>query len=224
MVWIIILIPTLLSFFVSSRFKSVVNKYSKIPNSSGLTGSAVAQAMLQEKGITGVTIVRGKGTLTDHYNPTTKTISLSPTVHDGRSVMSAAVAAHETGHAVQHAVAYSWLKVRSALVPPVSFASKVIPWILIAGIVTVQVFPYLLGFAVLLFALTTLFSFITLPVEYDASKRALAWLQTSNVTIGEEQGMAKTALDWAARTYVVAALASLATLLYYAMIFFGRRN
>lgn len=180
--------------------------------------------MLSQNGITDVKVQSVGGELTDHYNPLNKTINLSPAVYNGRSVMSAAVAAHETGHALQHAQAYAWLQMRSQLVPVVSISSKWMQWVLLAGILTIQIFPALLLIGIIMFGLTTLFSLITLPVEFDASRRALVWLQGTGITIGEQQEMAKDGLKWAAMTYVVAALASLATLAYYIMIFLGRRD
>jgi Zn-dependent membrane protease YugP len=212
----------LLSFLVQSRMKSKFAKYSKIPLSSGMTGKEIAEEMLRQNGIFDVRIGSVKGQLTDHYNPTNKTINLSPDVYHGHSVMAAAVAAHETGHALQHAKAYSWLQMRSALVPVVSISSQWVQWILLAGILLINTFPQLLLIGIVLFALTTLFSFITLPVEFDASNRALVWLDSSGITRFEQHDQAKDGLKWAAMTYVVAALGSLATLLYYVMIFMGR--
>ena len=214
----------LLSWLVQSQLQSKFKKYSKIPISGGWTGRDIAEMMLRQNGITGVRIGSVKGQLTDHYNPANKTINLSPDVFNGRSVMSAAIAAHETGHALQHAKSYSWLQMRSALVPIVSISSKWVQWVLLAGILLINVFPQLLFIGIVLFALTTLFSFITLPVEFDASRRALVWLDGSGVVNSEQHDMAKDSLKWAAMTYVVAALASLATLLYYLMIFMGRRD
>jgi Zn-dependent membrane protease YugP len=190
----------------------------------GQTGADIARIMLSQNGITDVKVQSVGGELTDHYNPLNKTINLSPAVYNGRSVMSAAVAAHETGHALQHAQAYAWLQMRSQLVPVVSISSKWMQWVLLAGILTIQIFPALLLIGIIMFGLTTLFSLITLPVEFDASRRALVWLQGTGITIGEQQEMAKDGLKWAAMTYVVAALASLATLAYYIMIFLGRRD
>jgi len=180
--------------------------------------------MLRDNGIYDVKIESVSGQLTDHYNPVNKTINLSQDVYNGRSVASAAVAAHEIGHAVQHAKAYAWLGFRSSLVPVVSFTSKYVQWILLIGILVVQRFPALLLFGIILFAFTTIFSFITLPVEINASKRALAWLSTSGITTFENHSKAEDALRWAAYTYVVAALGSLATLLYYLMIYLGARD
>lgn len=211
----------LLSFAVQSRMKSRFAKYSKVPLSNGMTGKEVSEAMLRQNGIYDVRIGSVKGQLTDHYNPSNKTINLSPEVYHGRSVMAAAVAAHETGHALQHAHAYSWLQMRSTLVPIVSISSRWVQWILLAGILLINTFPQLLLVGIIMFAATTLFSFITLPVEFDASRRALAWLDTSGIMRAEQHDQAKDGLKWAAMTYVVAALTSLATLLYYLMIFMG---
>ena len=189
-----------------------------------MTGRDVVEKMLRDNGISGVKIGTVEGQLTDHYNPANKTINLSKDVYYGNSIAAAAVAAHETGHALQHAKAYSMLKLRSALVPAVEFASHWVQWILLAGIILVNTFPGLLLAGIGLFAIMTLFSFITLPVEIDASHRALAWLRTSGITSQQTQGYAFDALKWAAYTYVIAALASLATLLYYIMIYMNRRN
>jgi len=214
----------LLSYVISSTLKSKFKKYSKIPLNYGMTGRDVAEKMLHDNGIFDVQIVSVKGSLTDHYNPTNKTVNLSQTVYNGQSIASAAVAAHECGHAIQHAHAYSFLTMRSKLVPVVSFASKWVQWVLLAGILMIHSFPQLLLIGIILFAMTTLFSFITLPVEIDASSRALAWLRNSGLTTYETQDKAKDALKWAAYTYVVAALSSLATLLYYVMIYIGGRR
>ena len=214
----------ILSWIVSITLKSKFSKYSKIPLDNGMSGREVAEKMLRDNGITGVTIGSIDGQLTDHYNPADKTINLSQEVYNGRSISSAAVAAHECGHAVQHAKAYAWLGLRSNLVPVVSFASKWVQWILLAGILMVRTFPALLLAGIILFALTTLFSFITLPVEIDASRRALAWLSNAGITSYQNHALAQDALKWAAYTYVIAALGSLATLLYYIMIFTGSRR
>lgn len=214
----------ILSWVVSATLKSKFSKYSKIPLDNGMTGKEVAEKMLHENGIYDVKIESVPGQLTDHYNPADKTVNLSPEVYSGRSISSAAVAAHECGHAVQHAKAYAWLGFRSRLVPAVSFASKWVQWILLAGILMIRTFPALLLAGIILFALTTLFSFITLPVEIDASRRALAWMSNSGLTSYQNQGMAQDALKWAAYTYVIAALGSLATLLYYISIFSGSRR
>lgn len=214
----------LLGWIVSSTLKTKFKAYSKIPLPSGMTGRDVAEKMLADHNITDVTIKSAQGELTDHYHPGHKTVNLSQGVYASNSVAAAAVAAHECGHAVQHARAYSFVKMRSALVPVVSFASKWVQWVLLAGIVLVESFPQLLLGGILLFATMTLFSFITLPVEIDASRRALAWLNTAGITSGQAHSKAKSALRWAAYTYVVAALSSLATLLYYIMIYMGRRD
>lgn len=223
-IWIIFGVFMLLSYVISSTLKSKFKKYSKIPLNYGMTGRDVAEKMLHDNGIFDVQIVSVKGSLTDHYNPTNKTVNLSQTVYNGQSIASAAVAAHECGHAIQHAHAYSFLTMRSKLVPVVSFASKWVQWVLLAGILMIHSFPQLLLIGIILFAMTTLFSFITLPVEIDASSRALAWLRNSGLTTYETQDKAKDALKWAAYTYVVAALSSLATLLYYVMIYIGGRR
>ena len=224
MIWVIFGFFMLLSYIISSVLKSKFKKYSKIPLSYGITGKDVAEKMLNESGIFDVKVVSVPGSLTDHYNPANKTVNLSPNVYHGQSVASAAVAAHECGHAVQHAKAYSFLTMRSKLVPVVSFASKYVQWVLLGGILLMQSFPQLLLIGIILFALTTLFSFVTLPVEIDASNRALVWLRNSGLTTYETQDKAKDALRWAAYTYVVAALSSLATLLYYVMIYMGGRR
>jgi Zn-dependent membrane protease YugP len=213
-----------LSLLIGQVLKSKFRKYSAIPVNLGLTGKDIALKMLRENGIYDVQVVSVEGQLSDHYNPQTKTVNLSPDVYSRSSIAAAAVAAHECGHAVQHAQAYSFLQLRSALVPVVSFASNWIQWVLLAGVLLVNTFPQLLLAGIVLFALTTIFSFITLPVEIDASRRAIAWLSNSGITTMETKEYAKDALKWAAYTYVVAALASLATLLYYISIFTGRRN
>jgi Zn-dependent membrane protease YugP len=223
-IWIIFIGFMILSWIVSMTLKSKFSKYSKIPLDNGMSGREVAEKMLRDNGITGVTIGSIEGQLSDHYNPADKTINLSQEVYNGRSISSSAVAAHECGHAVQHAKAYAWLGLRSNLVPVVSFASKWVQWILLAGILMVRTFPALLLAGIILFALTTLFSFITLPVEIDASRRALAWLSNAGITSYQNQAKAQDALKWAAYTYVIAALGSLATLLYYIMIFTGSRR
>jgi uncharacterized protein len=223
-IWIIFIGFMILSLVVSQVLKSKFNKYSKIPLDNGMSGREVAEKMLRDNGIYDVKIGSVEGQLTDHYNPADKTINLSQEVYSGRSISSAAVAAHETGHAVQHAKAYAWLGFRSSLVPAVSFASKWVQWILLAGILMVRTFPALLLVGIALFAMTTIFSFITLPVEIDASRRALAWLSNSGITSYQNHDKAQDALKWAAYTYVIAALGSLATLLYYIMIFTGSRR
>lgn len=215
---------SILSYVVQSNLNSKFKKYSKIPIASGLSGREVAEKMLRDNGINNVTVTCTQGYLTDHYNPANGTVNLSEAVYNSRSVAAAAVAAHECGHAVQHAVAYAPLTMRSALVPVVSFASNWVQWVLLAGIILIHSMPGILLAGVVLFALTTLFSFITLPVEIDASRRATAWLLRAGITSASEQPMAVSALKSAAYTYVVAALSSLATLAYYVMIFVGGRS
>lgn len=223
-IWILFGAFALLSYLISNRLESKFKKYSKIPMNYGMTGKDVAEKMLHDNDIYDVKVVSVQGTLTDHYNPANKTINLSEGVYYGNSVAAAAVAAHETGHAVQHATAYSWLQMRSSLVPIVSFASHWVQWVLLAGILLIGIFPKLLLIGICLFAMTTLFSIITLPVEVNASKRALVWLNTHNITSPNTQGYAEDALRWAAYTYFVAALTSLATLVYYIFIYLGRRD
>ena len=211
-----------ISMIVSGVLKSKFNSYASIAISSGLTGRQVAEKMLRENGIYDVKIVSAEGFLTDHYNPANKTINLSPDVYNGASIAAAAVAAHETGHAVQHATAYQMLALRSGLVPIVQFSSSILQWVLIGGIILIKVFPTLLLIGIILFALTTLFAVITLPVEFDASRRALAWLNRTNVVNQNEYPKAKDALKWAALTYVVAAVASIVTLVQYLLIYQNR--
>ncbi|WP_375443850.1 zinc metallopeptidase [uncultured Fibrella sp.] len=220
--YILMIILFLVGLFVQWRLKSKFTEYSQIALSSGLTGAEVAQKMLYENGVTDVRVLSVDGQLTDHYNPQDKTVNLSPDVYHGRSVMAAAVAAHECGHAVQHKVAYGPLQFRSAIVPFVSVSSRYMQWILLAGILMINSTLLPLQIGVALFAVTTLFTFITLPVEFDASKRALAWIESRGVVSPREYGIAKDGLKWAAMTYVVAALSSLATLLYYVSILNGR--
>lgn len=215
----------LASWYLGFKLKSKFKEYSQIPIAQNLSGKEVAERMLNENGINDVKVISVEGSLTDHYNPLKKTVNLSPDVYNGRNVAATAVAAHECGHAVQHANAYSFLQMRSALVPVVSFSSNWVQWILLAGVLMMQTFPYLLLFGIILFGLTTLFSFITLPVEIDASRRALVWLENSGLTSSMQHDKAKDALKWAAYTYVVAAVSSLAVLLYYISLFLGgRRN
>jgi Zn-dependent membrane protease YugP len=213
----------LFSWLVSRQLKNKFEKYSKLQLNNGMSGAEIAEKMLDDHGITDVTVISTPGRLTDHYNPADKTVNLSEAVYNQRNAAAAAVAAHECGHAVQHATAYSWLEFRSQLVPVVNIASNYVQWILIGGIFMMKSFPSLLLIGIVLFAATTLFSIITLPVEYDASNRALAWLENKNMLTHEEQAGAKDALKWAARTYVVAAIGSIATLLYYIMIYMNRR-
>ena len=224
MYWILFIGIALISYIVQQNLNSKFKKFSKVPLSSGMTGREVAEKMLQDHGIYNVTVTSTPGHLTDHYNPMNNTVNLSPEVYNGNSVAAAAVAAHECGHAVQHAVAYAPLQLRSALVPVVSFASNWVQWILLAGIIMVQTVPSILFIGIILFAMTTLFSFITLPVEIDASRRATAWLQRAGITSNYDHPMAVSALRSAAYTYVVAALSSLATLIYYVLIFTGNRD
>lgn len=225
-IYIIFGVIALASYAVSAMLQSRFKKYSKVMLSSGMTGKDVAEKMLRDNGITDVTVGSVQGSLTDHYNPANKTVNLSQDVYASPSVAAAAVAAHECGHAVQHATGYKWLTMRSKLVPLVSISSKFVSWILLAGIIVVQSFPQLLIAGICLFALTTLFSFITLPVEINASQRALAWINQKHIVDSQTEPMAKDALKWAALTYVVAALSSLATLVYYIMILLSsqRRN
>ena len=220
-IWIIFIGFMILSWIVSMILKSKFKKYSKIPVDNGMSGKDVAERMLRDNGIYDVRVESVQGHLTDHYNPENKTINLSQEVYNGRSISAAAVAAHETGHALQHANAYAWLNLRSKLVPAVSFSSKWVQWILLGGVLLVQQFPALLLAGIVLFAMTTFFSFVTLPVEINASHRALAWLSNAGITSFQNHDKAQDALKWAAYTYVVAALGSLATLLYYVMIFMG---
>jgi len=216
----------LISWLVQWNLKRKFEKYSKMALGNGMTGRDVAELMLRENGITDVKVISTSGMLTDHYNPANKTINLSEGVFATSNVAAAAVAAHETGHALQHAQAYSWLTMRSTLVPTVSFSSKWVQWIILGGILLINtglLGQTLLGVGILLFALTTLFSFITLPVEINASQRAIAWLSNSGITNSYNNEAAKDALKSAAYTYVVAALGALATLVYYIMIFLNRR-
>lgn len=214
----------ILSFIVQQNLQSKFKKFSKMYLSNGMTGSEIAQKMLHDNGIYDVRVISTPGYLTDHYDPTKKTVNLSDGVYNSSSIAAAAVAAHECGHAVQHAKAYAPLKLRSAIVPAVSFASNYMSWILLIGILTVESFPGILLAGIALFAMTTFFSFVTLPVEIDASRRALAWLSSAGITNVSNQGAANSALRSAAYTYVVAALSSLATLIYYIMIYLGRRE
>ncbi|WP_448701590.1 zinc metallopeptidase [Mucilaginibacter sp. AW1-3] len=226
--WFLMIAVAIVSFFVQARFRSKFKTYSEIGLLSGLSGQEVAEKMLKDNMIYDVQVVSVEGQLTDHYNPQTKTVNLSPGVYYSRSVAAAAIAAHECGHAVQHAKAYAWLNFRSFMVPVVNTASTLTTWTLMIGVLLL-IFtnnPFVLAIGVAALAVVTAFSFITLPVEFDASNRALAWLN-NNYTVmktAEEHEQAKDALWWAAMTYVVAALGSLATLLYYASFLFNRRN
>ena len=214
-IWLIMILIMAVSFIVQQMLQSRFSKYSQVGLPNGMTGAEVAQKMLHDHGIYDVQVVPTRGMLTDHFNPQTKTVALSEGVYASRSVAAAAVAAHECGHAVQHAMGYAPLRMRSALVPVVNFASNIVQWVLLAGVLLINVFPGLLWFGIILFATTTLFSFITLPVEINASSRAISWLTQTGITDGQTRPMAIDALKWAAYTYVVAALGSLATLLYY---------
>lgn len=222
--WILFIGVALVSWLVQMNLQNKFKKYSKIPTGNGMTGADVALKMLHDNGIYDVKVTHTPGQLTDHYNPADKTVNLSDGVYNSNSIMAAAVAAHECGHAVQHARAYAPLTMRSKLVPVVQFASSIMSWILLAGILMVNSFPQLLLAGIILFATTTLFSFITLPVEINASQRALGWLSSSGITNAYNHSQAEDALRSAAYTYVVAALGSLATLIYYVMIFLGRRE
>ena len=210
-----------LSMVIQSMLKSRFSKYSDVPVS--MTGAEVASRMLQAHGIRDVKIVSIPGKLSDHYDPTTKTVNLSEEVYYGKSVAAAAVAAHECGHVVQHATGYAWLQMRSALVPVVSFSNNIVSWVLLAGVVFNNIFPSLIWIGIALFALSTLFSFVTLPVEINASSRAVKWLENAGIVSYDTKDMAVDALRWAAYTYVIAAIGSLATLLYYISLA-NRRN
>ena len=212
------------SWLVGQQLRSRFAKYSKTPLSNGLSGREIAERMLHDHGIHDVKVVSVPGQLTDHYNPANETVNLSEAVHGHRNAAAAAVAAHECGHAVQHATAYQWLTMRSKLVPVVSVASNLVQWVLLGGIILINTFPQLLLFGIVLFAMTTLFSVITLPVEYDASNRALAWMKQRGIVTTGEYAMSADALKWAARTYLVAAIGSIGTLLYYVMMYTNRRD
>jgi Zn-dependent membrane protease YugP len=212
-----------ISWFVSNKLKTKFKEYSQTPLVNGMSGKEIAERMLRDNGITDVQVIATSGQLSDHYNPVKKTVNLSEVVYDSRNAAAAAVSAHECGHALQHAQGYAWLRMRSSLVPIVSFSSKIVQWVLLGGILLVNQFPGLLFFGILLFAATTLFSIITLPVEYDASNRALRWIKENDIVTSSEYAMSNDALKWAARTYLVAAIGSLATLLYYIGIYTRRR-
>jgi uncharacterized protein len=225
--YIIIGAIMLVSWLVSSQLKRKFEHYSKISLRNGMSGAEIAEKMLSDHGITDVQVISTPGQLTDHYNPTNKTVNLSEGVYNMRNASAAAVAAHECGHAVQHATAYEWLQMRSKLVPVVNIASSMSQWVIMGGLVLMAAtkFGYIVAVVgLLMYAFGTLFSFITLPVEYDASNRALAWLKNKNMLGPEEYAGAEDALKWAARTYVVAAVGSLVTLLYFAMRVFGSRD
>ncbi len=212
-----------LSFIIQQVLQSKFDKYSGVPSPHGLTGADVARLMLERNGISNVSVQSTAGKLTDHFNPQDMTINLSEAVYGSPSIAAIAVAAHETGHAIQHAKGYGPLKLRSALVPVVNFANKTVQWVLLAGVILIQFTPSLLYLGIVLFAMTTLFSFITLPVEINASQRAVAWLESAGIVDGNTKPMAADALKWAAFTYVIAAIGSLATLLYYISIANSRR-
>ena len=222
--WILFIGVAVVSYIVQASLQRKFAKYSKVPVAGDLTGAEVARRMLDENGITGVRITHVAGNLTDHYNPTDKTLNLSDSVYASSSVAAAAVAAHECGHAIQHAKGYAPLRLRSSLVPVVSFASRIMSIVLLAGMLLLRVFPGLMLFGIILFAFTTLFSIITLPVEIDASRRALSWLNKGGITDYGNHQMATSALRAAAYTYVVAALSSLATLVYYLMLYNSSRR
>lgn len=223
LIWIVFIALAVLSVIASRSVNAKVKRYSKIATQGNITGREVAEMMLADHNIRNVRVNMVQGTLTDHYNPTNRTLNLSPDVYNGTSVAAAAVAAHECGHAVQHAERYAWLGLRSALVPVVSFANRWIPWVLIGGLLLIKIFPDLLLIAILLFAITTLFSFVTLPVEINASRRALQWIEHRRITTPETHHYAASALRSAAYTYIIAALASLADLVYYVMIYMNRK-
>ena len=218
------IVMMLVGMLISWQLKSRFQKYAKTPLANGMSGAEIAQRMLHDHGIRDVRVVSVAGQLTDHYNPATKTVNLSEPVYNGRNAAAAAVAAHECGHAVQHATAYQWLTMRSKLVPVVQVSSSMMQWVILGGILMVNRFPQLLLAGIAMFAVTTLFSFITLPVEYDASKRALVWIKSNGIVTTSEYAMSEDALKWAARTYVVSAIGSLATLLHYISVYMGRRN
>ncbi|MBR4134130.1 MAG: zinc metallopeptidase [Bacteroidales bacterium] len=221
-IWFIVIAVMVLSFIIQQTLQSKFRKYSQIPTTGGLTGAEVARRMLEENGIRNVRITCVEGQLTDHFNPETMTVNLSESVYGQRSIAAAAVAAHECGHALQHAQGYAPLKMRTALVPVVSFANKTVQWIILLGVLLINITPSLLWLGIILFGATTLFSIVTLPVEVNASQRAVAWLKDSRIADSETAPMAADALKWAAYTYFIAAIGSLATLLYY--IGMARRN
>ena len=222
--WIIFIGIAVVSYIVQASLQSKFKKYSKMPLPGGMTGRDVALKMLHDNGIYDVQVTHTPGMLTDHYNPANKTVNLSEGVYSSCSVAAAAVAAHECGHAVQHARAYAPLKMRSALVPVVQFSSSIVTWVLLGGMLLINTFPQLMLAGIILFAMTTLFSIVTLPVEVNASRRALVWLSSAGITNFSNHRYAEDALRSAAYTYVVAALGSLATLIYYVLIFMGRRE
>jgi len=222
-IWVIVIAVMVLSFIIQWVLNSKFEKYSRVPSLRGLTGADVARLMLAQNGITDVKVESVAGKLTDHYNPQDKTVNLSENVYGCASIAACAVAAHETGHALQHAQGYAPVRLRSALVPVVTFANNTVQWVLLAGVLLINVFPTLLWVGIILFAMTTFFSLITLPVEINASQRAVRWMETAGVVDAETRPMAVDALKWAAYTYVVAALGSLATLFYYIALGNSRR-
>ena len=225
--WLLAGVLFIVGLAVSSRLKSKFKEYSEIPLYAGLSGKEVAEKMLRDNGIYDVQVISADGYLTDHYNPAEKTVNLSPDVYEGRSISSAAVAAHECGHAVQHATSYEMLNMRTALVPIVQVSTTLSQWVILAGL-GIMGFghgnQFILLIGIVLFSASTIFSLITLPVEYDASARALRWMESSGLTTRDEHGKAADALKWAARTYVVAAISSVATLLYYVLLFTNRNR
>lgn len=223
-IWVIMIIVMVLSYIIQLTLNSKFDKYSRVPGPHGLTGADVARLMLRQNGINDVTVQSVAGKLTDHFNPQDMTINLSEGVYNSTSVAACAVAAHETGHAIQHATGYAPLRLRSALVPVVTFANNTVQWVLLLGVIMINVFPSLLWIGIGLFAMTTLFSLVTLPVEINASQRAIAWLTGSGVVDDSTKPYAVDALKWAAYTYVIAAIGSLATLFYYIGIASSRRD
>ena len=215
MIWIIVIGVMVLSYIIQAMLQSRFNKYSQVPTSNGMTGADIARKMLRDNGITDVEVTSVRGTLTDHYNPQTKTVNLSEAVYGQRNIAAAAVAAHECGHVLQHAQGYGPLKLRTALVPVVNFSNKAVQWVLLAGVLLFAVTHSVLWLGVVLFGMSTLFSLVTLPVEINASRRAVAWLESAGITNYETKPMAQDSLKWAAYTYVIAAIGSLATLFYY---------
>lgn len=229
MIIVIVAVFAILGFVVSNRLKSKFKKYSQTPLQANLSGAEIAKLMLADNNIHDVQVVCVEGQLTDHYNPMNKTVNLSPDVYYGRNAAATAVAAHECGHAVQHATSYAWLNFRSAMVPVQNISGKILNVVLIASLLggfAFKILPYeYIGYIIVgSYSVMTLFTLVTLPVEFDASNRALAWVQSRNVVTRQEYDMSKDALKWAAMTYVVAALASLATLAYYIFVFFGNRD
>ena len=223
MIWIIVIGVMVLSYIIQAMLQSRFNKYSQVPTSNGMTGADIARKMLRDNGITDVEVTSVRGTLTDHYNPQTKTVNLSEAVYGQRNIAAAAVAAHECGHVIQHVQGYGPLKLRSALVPVVNFSNKAVQWVLLAGVLLFAVTHSVLWLGVILFGMSTLFSLVTLPVEINASARAVGWLEDAGIVSYETKDMAVDALKWAAYTYVIAAIGSLANLLYYITIARNRR-